>query len=411
MGRVLLSPGARATAEYLSAEIARLLPRRPDLLQHLGQPPVVCVVPSTAMQLHLSRVLAADGPRVGLRVVTLAGLAVEVLGQHGEIPRRGAEMVRVLARRFAAEEPVLAAELGHLADGYSAAVESVRDLLDAGFEPVHLDAVDELLSNTAEEESAIAAALGLPLPSAASTAEDGTAEQRAAAILRVTAQVYEALDLLKVGERAWVFRRATELLPQTAPLARALIIAGFAEASGLMGDLVEGLLRWWGADLVVDRPADPAAPWREDAGVAWTDGLIERLQGGTAAETIPQACPPPERELFDAPGATAEVREVARRIRRLLDTGTPAEEIGLVARTVDPLRPVIWRELRRLGIPFSGLEAVGSDSVEARRVGALLDVVMQGPEVRADRWLEACGWLTEQRGVDERDASRLPKSN
>ena len=410
MGTVWLSPGAQATAEKIIADIDALLPRSAALLGQLGEP-VLCVVPSAALQLHYSALLSAQGPRLGLRVLTLYALATEVLAYHGEIPRRGAEMARVLARRFAAEEPVLAADLEHLSDGYSAAVESVRDLLSAGFEPIHLEATDELLSNTSAEEAAIAAALGLPLPAASSTKKDGTAEQRAAAVLRVAAQVYETLDLLKVGDRSWVFRRAAELLVTTPPLARAVRVAGFAEASGLMSDFIEGLMRWWGAEIVIDRPADPAAPWREDAGVIWADRLVDRLRGVGEVVALERENPPPERALFDAPGTAAEVREVARRVRALLDGGAVAERIGVVARVVEPFRPVLWRELRRLGIPFSGLEAVGSDSVEARRVGALLDVIMQGDEARADRWLEACGWLTSTRGEDERDQNRLRRAD
>ncbi|MEL6341620.1 MAG: PD-(D/E)XK nuclease family protein [Myxococcota bacterium] len=409
MGTVWLSPGAQATAQHLDEELDVLLPQDASLLDRLGQS-VFVVVPSVALQLHLSARFAAR-PRVGLRVVTLAGLATEILRRHNEIPRRGAPMARVLARRFSAEEPVLAAELDHLVDGYSAAVNSVRDLLESGFEPIHLEATDELLSNAADEETRIAAALGLPIPQSSATTDDGTAEQRAAAILRVAAQVYEALDLLKVGERSWIFRRAVELLPITPPLARSIRIAGFAEATGLMGDFIEGLMRWPDTDVILDQPADPAASWRLDASVAFTEPFLGRLQQVGAIKELPVDNSAPQRVLMTAPGAGAEVRAVAQRVRRLLDDGVAPERVAIVARTVELYRPMLWRELRRLGVPFSGLEALGSDSIEARRVGALIDVLCEGPDVRADRWLESCGWLTETPGQDERAENRLRRAD
>ena len=202
-----------------------------------------------ALLLHLSGVIAKKRPMIGIRVLTLSMLATEILGSNGEIPRRGAAMAGVLTRRFCAEEPVLAGELGHLTDGYGGVLESVHDILDAGFEPIHLDAVDELLSSASSEEAQIAAALGLPPPEADA---QGAAEQRAAAILRVAAQVYESMEILKVGDRSWIYRRAADLLPQMPPPARALRLIGFCEASGVMGDFIEALLRWQEIELVVD---------------------------------------------------------------------------------------------------------------------------------------------------------------
>lgn len=409
MGTVWISPGVRATIDHLLDVIDTLLPPGPAVLQALREP-VIIAVPSTAMQLHLASRLARRGPRLGVKVTTLAALAADVLAHHGEIPRRGAAMAGVLTRRFAAQEPVLSADLGHLADGYAAVVDSVRDLLDAGFEPVHLDAADELLSSASKDEAAIAAALGLPVPTAASTQDDGSAEQRAAAVLRIAAQVHESLELLQVGERSWIFRRAVELLPQTPAPGRAIWVAGFADATGLIGDFIEGLMRWYGADVIVDKPADPADHMREDAGAAFADVLVGRLGMVGPVKSLQAINPPAQRTLFCAPGIGAEVRSVARRVRRLLDGGEQPQQIGIVARQLESYRPAIWRELRRMGIPFSGLEAVGSDSIEARRIGALLDVLCDGPTVRIDRWLEACGWLTERPGQDERDENRLRRA-
>lgn len=407
MPTVWLSPGAQATERYLLAELDALLPPGPGLLSSLDEP-VLVVVPSTALLLHLSGVIARHRPMIGVRVLTLGMLATEILALSAEIPRRGATMAGVLTRRFCAEEPVLEAELGHLTDGYGGVLESVRDILDAGFEPIHLEAVDELLSAASSEETQIAAALGLPPPEADA---QGAAEQRAAAILRVAAQVYESMEVLKVGDRSWIYRRAAELLPINPPAARAIRLVGFCEATGVMGDFIESLLRWQEISLVVDTPADPAAPWRTDAGVTFTEPLTTRLELVATLRPLPETATPPQRETFSAPGAQAELREVSRRIRLLLESGTPPESIAVIAREVEPYRATLWRELGRAGVPFSALGAQGSDSAEARRVGALLDVLCDGSEVRADRWLEAAGWICEVPSPDYLGHTRLRRAD
>jgi hypothetical protein len=404
---VWLSPGAQATEQHLLAELDSLLPAGPGLLDALSRP-VLVVVPSTALLLHLSAVIGRHRPMIGVRVLTLGMLATEILAMQGEIPRRGAAMAGVLTRRFCAEEPVLAAELGHLTDGYGGVLESVRDILDAGFEPIHLDAVDEMLASASSEEAQIAAALGLPPPEADA---QGAAEQRAAAILRVAAQVYESMEVLKVGERSWIYRQAADLLPRNPPDVRALRLVGFCEATGVMGDFIEALLRLPEIELVVDLPPDPAAPWRLDAGAVFTEPLTSRLELITQPRPLPLTSPTPRRETFSAPGGQAELREVARRIRGLLDAGAAPESIAVIPREVEPYRAIIWSELGRAGIPFSALGALGSDSAEARRVGALLDVLCEGEGVRVDRWLEAAGWICELPGPDQLGHTRLRRAD
>lgn len=406
MGALWVSSGAKATMDLLKEEVAQHRSRMAQGSVSLHDSLLV-IVPSAAMQFHLTAVLASQGSVLGLRVLTLANVATEIVAQHGEIPRRGAAMLEVLSRRFAKQEPVLVESLGHLKDGFSAVASSVRDLLDSGFEPIHLDAADELLCSVGSDEAAIAAALGLPTPQARPTSEQGSAEQRAAAVLRIAAQVYESLEVLHVGDRSWIYRRAAELLSHTGTPASRIVVAGFAEATGLIGDLIEGLMRWHDAVVIVDRPADPADVLTADVGNAYTDVLLGRLEMVAKPEVKDTPCPGPHAQHFSAPGLDVEVRTIARQIRDILDGGVPPERIGVVCRDIEPYRQDIWRELRRLGIPFSGLEALGSSGVETRRVGALLDVVHQGADVRVDRWLEACGWLNPRSDEDSREVNRL----
>ena len=97
--------------------------------------------------------------------------------------------------------------------------------------------------------------------------------------------------------------------------------------------------------------------------------------------------------MFRAPGAHAEVREVARRIRRLLDDDAPPERIGVVARDLGPYALPVQVHFPRLGIPFSALGAAGSVDATARRTRALAELLRRGNQAPADSWLSAAGDL------------------
>jgi hypothetical protein len=93
--------------------------------------------------------------------------------------------------------------------------------------------------------------------------------------------------------------------------------------------------------------------------------------------------------MFRAPGTHAEVREVARRIRALLDGGAASEAIAVVARDLRPYALAIYAHFSRLAIPFSALDTPGSLDPAGRRVRALGDLLRRGAQAPADSWLSA----------------------
>ena len=394
---VLLTHGARATEEVLFERLDASLPPAADLAGLAL--PVRVVVPSTSLRLHLAARLARRrGAVAGVVVQTLYAVAREVLERcAGEsVPARPGDLAfDVLVRRLARREEALAGGLDFLVDGYGAVAGSVRDLLDAGLEPVLADAADEALLDTLGEASTVFTNRG--------------EVARARALVRVAARVHDALAGLGVARLSALYQRAAHHLaedPERALPARRVLIHGFADATGLATDLLVALVRRRGAQLLLDAPPDPVAAENDAEGPnllppRWQEAFSERLRerlAGLAGETpaAPATPPPPARvELFVAPGVEAEARELAVRVRAVLDAaGAPRpEDVAIVARDVEPLRLALRRHLGALGVPFSGLATGGSLTAAGRRARALLDLLRKGRELPADRWLDAAARL------------------
>jgi len=407
---LLRTHGARATEAVLFDLLAEATAAETGLAA-LARPLRV-VVPSTSLRHHLSAELTRrHGAVAGIQVQSLYGVAREILDRSGGPATPGARDLpgdlpfEILVRRLAKGEAALARGLDFLVDGYGAVSATVRDLLDAGLEPIHAEAAEEALEATLGDESRVYA----------TRAE----VDRARALVRVAARVGAALEAHGVVRHSALFARAADRLaadPDRALPASRVLIHGFADATGLATDLLVALVRHRGGRLLLDAPPDPAAAGRgpSHTGAATTPSLLpprwqeafsarlaERL-AGSAGETHgePAAGPPPQPalDLFVAPGGEAEAREVALRVRALLDgpeTVAP-ETIGIVARELEPVRLALRGHLSTLGVPFSGLDARGSLTAAGRRARALLDLLRKGPDLPADRWLDATASLPRE---------------
>lgn len=380
--RFLAGAGPRAVERLLLDQIDALLPRA-GLDPRLLASPVIVVVPSRALRLHVASAVVRHRGRAlaGLAVRTHRTVALQILERAGERPRHGEALFEVLVARVARLHPALSEALDPFGDGYTAAALTVRDLLDAGF---HRDMEEPLLEQLEQTGGDGAAIVASPRERA-----------RASALVRVAAQVHAEMDALGIGRVSTLLTRAVELLRDRGDAllpARAVLVHGFADAVGLVIDLLQELLRLPGSVVLVDRPPDPQDRTRADGGNAFSQRFLERLAPGAlaprAAGTPVLAGEPPQRELFQAAGAHAEVREVARRARALLDAGVEPEMIGVVARALDPYRLPVRLHFGRLGIPFSGIGATGPATGLHRRVAALLDLLQQGERVPVDRWLD-----------------------
>ncbi|HEX4498941.1 MAG TPA: PD-(D/E)XK nuclease family protein [Thermoanaerobaculia bacterium] len=381
-GRILIAAGALAAEALLLERLDGLLAevrRDPALLRT----PVRIVVPSRSLRLHVAAALVRRRGRsvAGVSVQTLFGLASEILERAGETAPRGGGLLDVFAQRAARAEPSLRRGLEDLADGFAAVTGTVRDLLDAGLEPVHAEAAEEALASDG--------------PFVASPADVA----RARALVRSAAGAEGAMRAMGLGRASTLLRRAAELVDagdeEVLP-ARALLIHGFADATGVATDLIEALLRKRGAVLILDHPPKP----EREGGVEreFTARFAERLGHSSDVETAP---PPsdagPDLAAREAVGADAESREVASRIRALIDVGERPEGIGVVSRDLDPYRFALRRHFDRLGIPFSGVGERGGLEPAGRRARALLELLRDGETVPSDRWLDALAGLPEER--------------
>ncbi len=385
-GQVLVARGPRAAEAMLLARIEALVAaarKDPSLLAR----PVRIVVPSRSLRAHVGAAIVRSRGRsvAGLTVQTLFGLACEVLERGGEPAPRGMPLFDVLAQRLARAEPALRKGLEGLVDGYAAVIGTVRDLVDAGLEPELADAVDEALATDG--------------PRAAGRSE----VERARALVRVAAHAEDLLRGLGLGRTSTLLRKAADLLttePDRALPARAVLIHGFADATGVASDLLQALLRN-GATLVLDQPpVHSLSPDTRDGGNgverAFTERLSERLAGVSRfvpPPPEPAEAPVPRIERFEAAGVEAEMRELARRVRAVLDGGARPEGIGVVARDLSPYALSLRRAFRRLGIPFSGVGARAALQPAGRGVRAFLELLRRGEEVPSDRWLDAVASL------------------
>ena len=369
--RVITCSGARAAERRLLAEVDRLSVSPAENLAL----PLRIIVPSRSLRHHLIRTIARRrGGVAGLQVQTLFGLAMEVLAGADAPGPRGDAGFEVLVRRLAAAQPLLRSTLGDLVDGYDAVIGAVRDLLDAGFQPGNEEGVIESLDEVAGEVAS-------------------ERIERARALVRLTAEVLDRTDELGVWRSAQALQiaedrlhaRNAEVLP-----ARAVLVHGFADVTGVAADLLMALVRVYGAVVILDRPPDPAEPSREDLGGAFLSRIDERLiHLDHVADSSPDD--PPEIRLAEAPDVESEARWIAEKTRRLIDSGVDPEDIGVVSRglegKVNPLR----RHFRRLGIPFSGSGATVPGAGLRRRLNRLADLLRTTDGTDVDLWIEARG--------------------
>ncbi|MCU0303456.1 MAG: PD-(D/E)XK nuclease family protein [Thermoanaerobaculales bacterium] len=374
--KIIICRGAIATERRLLAEVEAALPRTPAELE----PPVRIVVPSRSLRLHLLRRLVEErGAVAGVVVQTLGGAAREIMERAGDERAARPAGFELVVRRLARNEPALAAELEALDDGYGVVLGAVRDLVDAGFTPELEDGVLELVDE---------------LAGAAPRADRG----RAAALARVAARAMEAAALTGCHPRGAGYRFAAEAIRthggRVLP-ARALLVHGFADLTGVAADLLDAVLRACGGVVLLDRVPDPVDPDADDVGNAFLDRLVLRLGGSTRDV---DAAPPRTATvgLAEAPDPEAEARWIAEAVRRELDAGVRPEAIGIVARQTGLLGPPLRRHLGRLGVAFSGIATRVPGGSVRRKARRLADLLRRGGDAELDLWLEVADGLVDE---------------
>lgn len=377
-GAMRVLPGARCAEAALFEELEEALRARRGFA-----PPLRIVVPSRSLRDHLSRALVRRRgiSTLGVSIQSHIALALEALEGLGRAPAPGQALAAVLARRAALSSPRLLAELGRFAAGAEGARASIRDLVDAGFGPAHLDAALECLDAQGEPR-----------------------EERVAALLRAAADVVAGLEDADAADAAGLLERATAALwdrgPGLLPSA-GLWIYGVADATGALADWIDALLSQLGGRLLLSQPPDPAGP--EALESRYSDEFVARLAGRgiqRVAET-PRRPPAPRLRLLQAASPAAEAEAVARRVRGVLDRGAEAEEVAICARRFDAYRGPLVAALERWAVPFSSV-GLGSGGSELERIGAALARLLEERER-----LETEAWCTLDPRLGDDDRTGL----
>ena len=378
--KLVVCAGPRAAEVSLLDEVGRLAAaarETPELLRK----PVRVIVPSRSLREHVAACLVRQhGAIAGTLVQTLRAVACDVLRHAGQAAPGGDAWVPVLVRRCASADPALRSALGELHDGYGAVVGTVGDLLDAGLEDAHTEGVLEFLGE----------------------AVGGALAARGRSLVRVARAVARELDAAGLEHRSDVLARAAAALRADPSVleSRAVLVHGFADVTGRGAELLAALTRT-DSTVFLDHPPDPAASARSTAGAVFTERLRERLalaeEGGAAAPA------PPQVHAFRAPGAEAEVREVAERCAACIDAGVRPEAIGIVVRELGEYVAPLRVQLGRVGVPFSGAPGTAPVLGPASHPGAaVLELLRDRESVPVDRWLDAEDALEPLRDRDLR---------
>lgn len=392
---VVVGRGPRVLEAALCDCVAADADRVRDTPSLLAQPLRV-IVPSRSLREHVTACLARHTGRAlaGVQVQTLFGLAIEVVERAGEVPPVGDCLLPVWVRRAARRQATLRVALDDLVDGFSAVEAAIRDLLDAGFLPSLHEPLDERLVDWSQ----LTGDVSVPR-----------------ALVAVAGDAVSQMRVEGAGHGSDLLRRAAELLEEGASLpSRGVVVHGFADATGVLLELLRALQRSGPAAVFLDEPPRPERADGAESGGRFGRRFREALCGGSEVERFDlplDLAQNPETATSDivctlAMGAQAEARDVGMQIRDLLDDGVLPETISVVSRDLSPYVSALRVQFDRLGVPYSGVGAGGPGGTRTRRLAALLELLRGGVDCATDRWLDCLAHLDAGERADVRMALR-----
>ncbi|MGH0036718.1 MAG: PD-(D/E)XK nuclease family protein [Myxococcota bacterium] len=349
--------------------------------------PLRVAVPSRSLRLHVSdRIARRFGAVAGLSVSTLYALALEVLDRAGQSAPGGSELLPILVRRRARAQPVLRRRLDDLDEGYQSVADSVRDLLDAQLDAASAEPLLEAIQ---------------------ASGEPGPVCEVASAVVRVATECHGAFEEGWPAHSASLYQRAGACLEREGPEllpAEHIWVHGVTDATGATTAFLSALQRECGATVGFDRPPAPGRRGASDPSLAFGQRLREVLGAPIAPpDGEDEPAPPGSLRLFQAPGISAEVRELARRVSDLVADGSRPEAIGVVARDAGRIALPLRLHFDRLGVPYSAIGTSGPPRPVRRAIEGMLATLDAGGETPTDLWLDArLDWPTRVR-----DALRL----
>ncbi|MBK8482117.1 MAG: PD-(D/E)XK nuclease family protein [Proteobacteria bacterium] len=372
---IRLTAGVRESEAELIATLRALQGGGRADVARLAGAPVRIIVSSTALREQLSaRLVAQLGPAlVGVVVQTLPMLADMLLRRAGIALRGDQGLFAALVQREVGADQALALTLGALERGHLLAAETVSDLLSAG----------------------LSDGLAASLPAVLAGAElDDT--RRVMALARVATRVEAELGGHGLARRETAIARAFEALQAAGPrllAARAVLILGFADATGQRAALLRALLAC-GAALWTELPDDRLVPARRAAGCAFAERFVARLglQPAPLAATrsvAPASASASSLGFVAASGVESEVTEVAFRLQAALRAGATPERVGVVLYDVERYCIPLRRALERRGVPYRALQLPAAVDPQHRRWGAALQLCRRAAAAPLDAWLDA----------------------
>ena len=257
-------------------------------------------------------------------------------------------------------------------------------------------------------------------------ADPGAVAAEAPELARVLAAYHDALRDAGLADTAHVLALAAERARDAAPhpwLGLPTLLLDVPVAWQREGTLVEALAARAPDLLALVPTGDVASQARlaEALGTGAPDALpaedadaLARLQQHLFEESAPLGDDPEEAVcVVSAPGESRECVEIARRIHRLADAGTPFDRIAVLLRAPDAYRPHLVEALRRARIPahfargavqpdpagraFLALLACAEEGLSARRFAEYLSLgevpapseggTPPAPSPRGERWV------------------------
>jgi hypothetical protein len=385
---------ARQAAGPLALEAALLSDLRAEVESVRRDPsllrlPLCVIVPSRSLRDHVAAasVRGVSASLAGVSIRTLHGFALSVIDRAGESPPNGARLFDALVRRAIRSVPELA-ELQATDAGPSAAAATMADFFDAGF--------------TSEQSAALVSAL--EERNARRATRPSGALVRARALVGAIDRCAREMSLYAVGRPSAALGRAAAILSRdpSRSRARAIWIYGFSDATGLALELLATLRERCGARIYCDALLERVESPGDEA--PFGARFRERLSIEASALDVSAS---PSFASFCAPTADGEAREVAVRVRALLDRGVRPESVGVIARDLDARGLDLRRELARFSLPFSGGATRGAPRLEERRAQSLAALLRDGAEFPVDSWLDLCMPAREHSAAsDARPSSR-----
>ena len=271
------------------------------------------------------RAAALGGRPVSLKISTLDTFARRLLNDSGEYPRVATEVERHLAMRSAAstvDDPMMSTR------GIVTMLErSYRDIRDSGVKPV---VRNPILNQVWRAYEQIIAAL-------------------------------PAVDPADLLERAAERVGRANVAPQ--------IVAGFYDMTGVQKKLLSALSAAGKVQAIY-------VPIGEGDAYAFASRFIE---GQPAAAVLHFKRPQASAKAYA--NNAMEIRDVCAAVRELLDRGTAANEIGIVARSLDPDD---IRLLQRFSAEHGfNITARNDLSLNAHRIGRGVAAILRGEFTRA----------------------------